>query len=302
MMVCQSAFAYDYYVNGIYYRKATQQLPGGGCGETYLIVVNDDDPNTYSGDVVIPETEIINGESLRVRYIGSEAFYGCVNLTSVTLPNTIVNIGFHSFADCHLLEVIDIPASIQQINSNAFSNCYELDHIFIHSTEPFFLWDDAFAECPFIEVIDLPAGMVQINSFAFSYCPRLDYIFIHDTEPFFLWDDALANINDHVNIVVPCNCIEAFEAAEEWQGIQLYDDCGNVGIGEAKAVAFDVYPNPVSGALTIEAEGLVTISDEMGRVVRSLFVDDKQTIDLQGLSSGLYFVKVGTEVKKVMVK
>ena len=35
MMVCQSAFAYDYYVNGIYYRKVTQQLPGGGCGETY---------------------------------------------------------------------------------------------------------------------------------------------------------------------------------------------------------------------------------------------------------------------------
>ena len=31
MMICQSAFAYDYYVNGIYYRKVTQQLPGGAC-------------------------------------------------------------------------------------------------------------------------------------------------------------------------------------------------------------------------------------------------------------------------------
>ena len=255
MMVCQSAFAYDYYVNGIYYRKATQQLPGGGCGETYLIVVNDDDPNTYSGDVVIPETEIINGESLRVRYIGSEAFYGCVNLTSVTLPNTSVNSGFHSCADCHLLEVIDIPASIQQINSNAFSYCYELDYIFIHTNQPFFLWDDAFAD-----------------------------------------------INDHVHIVVPCNCIEVFEAAEEWQGIQLYDDCGNVGIVENKTATMDVYPNPASETLTIEAEGFVTISDEMGRVVRTLFVDNKQTIDLQGLASGLYLVKAGTEVKKVMVK
>ena len=255
MMICQSAFAYDYIVNGIYYRKATQQLPGGGCGETYLIVVNNDYPNTYSGDVVVPETEIINGETLRVRYIGSEAFYGCVDLTSITLPSTIVNIGFHSFADCQRLEYIDLPAGMQQINSNAFSNCYELDHIFIHATEPFFLWDDAFAD-----------------------------------------------INDHVQIVVPCNCIEVFEAAEEWQGIQLYDDCGHVGVGEAKTVAFEVYPNPVSETLTIEAEGLVTISDEMGRVVRTLFVDDKQTIDLQGLSSGIYFVKAGTEVKKVLVK
>ena len=254
-MICQNAFAYDYHVNGIYYRKATQQLPGGGCGETFLIVVNDDYENTYSGDVIVPEQETINGETYLVLYIGSEAFYGCINLTSITMPNTIVNIGFHSFARCPLLESIDIPVFIQQINSNAF-----------------------------------------------SYCDELDHIFIHDTEPFFLWDDAFADINDHVHIVVPCNCIEAFEAAEEWQGIQLYDDCGHVGLGEAKTVALNVYPNPVSESLTIEAEGLVTISDEMGRVVRSLFVDDKQIIDLQGLSSGLYFVKVGTEVKKVMVK
>ena len=254
-MICQSAFAYDYHVNGIYYRKATQQLPGGGCGETYLIVVNDDEPNTYSGDVVVPETEVINGESLRVRYIGSEAFYGCTNLTSVTLTNNIVNIGFHSFADCPLLEVIDIPSSVQQINSNAFSNCEELDYIFIHSNVPFFLWDDAFAD-----------------------------------------------INDHVHIVVPCNCIEAFEASEEWQGIQLYDDCGNVGIGETETATIAVYPNPASQTLTIEADGLVTITDETGRVVRTLFVDNKKTIDLQGLSSGFYFVKSGTEVKKVLVK
>jgi hypothetical protein len=255
VMCCQSAFAYDYYVNGIYYRKATQQLPGGGCGETYLIVVNDDDPNTYSGDVVIPETETINDEIYRVRYIGSEAFYGCVNLTSVTLPNTIVNIGFHSFADCPLLEVIDIPA-----------------------------------------------GMVQINSNAFSYCKELDYIFIHDTEPFFLWDDAFAEINDHVHIVVPCNCIEAFEAAEEWQGIQLFDDCGHVGVGETKMVTLDVYPNPASSTLTIEADGLVTIIDEMGRVVRTLFVKKEETISLDGLASGFYFVKAGDVVKKVLVK
>lgn len=168
MMLCQSAFAYDYYVNGVYYRKVTQQLPGGGCGETYLIVVNNDYANSYSGDILIPETETVNGEIYRVRYIGSEAFLSCVNLTSVTLSNNIVNIGYHSFA-----------------------------------------------ECPLLEVIDLPEGMAQINSNAFSSCPNLDYMYIHSTEPFFLWDDAFADINDHVQIVVPCNCIEAFEAAEE---------------------------------------------------------------------------------------
>ena len=255
MMVCQSAFAYDYYVNGIYYRKVTHQLPGGGCGETTLIVVNNDDPNTYSGDMVVPESETINGETYRVTYIGSEAFLGCVNLTSVTLPNTIVNIGFHAFANCNLLTSLDIPA-----------------------------------------------GIVQINSNAFSYCENLDYIYIHATEPFFLWDDAFSEINDHVHIVVPCNCIEAFEAAEEWEGIQLYDDCGHMGVGEAVTSTMNVFPNPASETLTIEAQGLVTIVDEMGRVARTLFVDNKQTVDLQGLSSGVYFVKAGNAVKKIFVR
>ena len=102
--------------------------------------------------------------------------------------------------------------------------------------------------------------------------------------------------------MVPCNCIEAFEAAEEWQGIQLYDDCGNVGIEETEAVAMNVYPNPTSGTFTIEAEGLVTILDEKGQVVRSLFVNGKENIHIQDLSSGLYFVKAGNEVKKVLVK
>jgi len=105
-----------------------------------------------------------------------------------------------------------------------------------------------------------------------------------------------------VHIVVPCNCIEAFEAAEEWQGILLYDDCGNVGIEEAEIVTMNVYPNPASETLTIEAEGPVTIIDEMGRVVKTLFVKRKETINLDGLSSGFYFVKAGDEVKKVLVK
>ena len=144
--------------------------------------------------------------------------------------------------------------------------------------------------------------MKQINSNAFSNCDELDYIFIHDTEPFFLWDDAFADINDHVHIVVPCNCIEAFEAAEEWQGIQLYDDCGHVGIGEAEAVIMNVYPNPASETLTIEADGPVTIIDETGSVVRTLFVNRKETLSLEGLSSGFYFVKVGNVVKKIIVK
>ena len=79
-------------------------------------------------------------------------------------------------------------------------------------------------------------------------------------------------------------------------------DVLTIEVGENESATVNIYPNPATETLTIEAEGLVTIVDEMGRVVRTLFVDNKQTIDLQGLPGGLYFVKAGTEVKKVLVK
>jgi len=64
----------------------------------------------------------------------------------------------------------------------------------------------------------------------------------------------------------------------------------------------NVYPNPASETLTIEAEGPVTIFDALGCVVKTLFVKRKETISLEGLSSGFYFVKAGDEVKKIVVK
>lgn len=99
-----------------------------------------------------------------------------------------------------------------------------------------------------------------------------------------------------------CNCIEAFEAAEEWQGILLYDDCGHVGIEETEKVTLDVYPNPASETLTIEADGPVTIFDALGCAVKTLFVNRKETIVLENLSRGIYFVKAGDVVRKIIVE
>lgn len=54
--------------------------------------------------------------------------------------------------------------------------------------------------------------------------------------------------------------------------------------------------------LIVEGEGSVLLVDQNGRIVRQLMVNGKENISLQGLSSGVYFVKVGETVKKVLVK
>ena len=53
--------------------------------------------NDYSGEVVIPESVEHEGAAYSVTSIGQKAFYICVGLTSVTIPNSVTSIGDHAF-------------------------------------------------------------------------------------------------------------------------------------------------------------------------------------------------------------
>ena len=54
----------------------------------------------YTGVVSIPETVTYNGLNYDVTKIGSNAFYFCSDLTSVTIPNSVTNIGNSAFIGC----------------------------------------------------------------------------------------------------------------------------------------------------------------------------------------------------------
>ena len=60
----------------------------------------------------------------------------------------------------------------------------------------------------------------------------------------------------------------------------------------------EVYPNPVANTINVERRGssdanaIVQVTDVSGRVLRSVSVtEDKTTIDLSGLSSGVYLIR-----------
>ena len=49
--------------------------------------------NGYSGDIVIPENVIYNNVTYKVTSLFSSSFYGCKNLTSISLPSTLTSLG-----------------------------------------------------------------------------------------------------------------------------------------------------------------------------------------------------------------
>ena len=84
-----SASAYVVMCDGIYYDIV---------GNTANVTRSD---NNYSGNIIIPESITINGINYNVTSIGEEAFIYCYNLTSVTIPNSVISIGHYAFSSCN---------------------------------------------------------------------------------------------------------------------------------------------------------------------------------------------------------
>ncbi len=63
--------------------------------------------------------------------IGSYAFLDCSSLTSITIPGSVTSIGEGAFSGCSGLTSITIPNSVTGIGSSAFSGCSSLESITI---------------------------------------------------------------------------------------------------------------------------------------------------------------------------
>ncbi len=86
----------------------------------------------YSGDIVIPEKVYYNAY-YTVNRIFSYAFCYDREVTSVTIPNTVKEIGINAFLDCKGLKTLTIPASVTKLETDPFGTCL-LDSLTIECT------------------------------------------------------------------------------------------------------------------------------------------------------------------------
>lgn len=83
-------------------------------------------------------------------------------ITSITIPNTIVEIANNSFYNCTDLREVDIPedSALETIGRNAFSGCLSLENIY------------------------LPSGVSSIGESAFNNCASIDFEVASDNETY----------------------------------------------------------------------------------------------------------------------
>ena len=152
IMLVGQAWAYDFQSGDLYYNITSnstvevtyQEYSGlGYCGDNYsdLIAVN------------VPESVTYSNKVYRVTSIDAGTFSGCDKLESVTLPNTIKNIGAYAFDGWagSKLKSINIPNSVTTIGKGAFRN------------------NDVMTS------LTIPNSVISIGEGAFLGCDNLEY-------------------------------------------------------------------------------------------------------------------------------
>ena len=141
--------------------------------------------------ITLPET---------VTSIGDHAFHACERLTNISLSDNVTSIGYSAFSYCSRLTSIMLPNSLISIDSNAFSDCDNLTSVIIPAGV-MYIGDSVFRDSPNVNLL------VQENSYAHKYAKdsNLEYQLMATPKP--SSHLRVANLNQSECYIIP-NSIE----------------------------------------------------------------------------------------------
>ena len=128
-----------------------------------LMSVSELDGSPISGSIIVPDyfydSENYDG-SYPLKIICESAFYDCREMTSVKIPNSVIEIWDYAFAYCSSLTSVTIPDSVTYIGSYVFEGCSSLTSIVMEGDCNIddYLIDRAFSGVPASCVVYVPEG------------------------------------------------------------------------------------------------------------------------------------------------
>jgi len=281
----------------------------------------------YSEDIVVVIIET------GVTTVGNYAFYRCLNLPSITLPNSLTSIGDFAFQYCTNLMSVTFPKNIISFGYGAFANCTNLalisnlNPIPINIENYWVFYQTNQSACtlkvPRVSVSTynntevwkefyISAGdynvQVRANNNGHGYAVGSELYLINATATvsatafygcrFASWtkDGMVVSTDNPYRFTV----IEDVELVANF----VHD----VGIIETWQTAFiQVYPNPTTGKLRIDNGQLiianVEIFDVYGRKLsfhHLITSSSHHLINISHLPAGIYFLKINNQTVKVV--
>lgn len=108
-----------------------------------------------------------------IKEIGGFVFDGCTNLKSITLPPNLIDMWQYALTRM-TIETIDIPGSLKAIIPFTFNECKSLKTVTINEgTKEINGW--AFKDCTALTDVYLPKSFIKIHEDAFKGCGEITF-------------------------------------------------------------------------------------------------------------------------------
>ncbi|MBR4829099.1 MAG: leucine-rich repeat domain-containing protein [Muribaculaceae bacterium] len=244
----------------------------------------------FTGSLTIPNS---------VRAIHYAAFYGCTGFTgSLTIGNALTRIEAGAFYNCKGFSSLIIGDAVQSIGTSAFWGCTGFTGPLtipnsVNSIEP-----NAFHNCSgFNGTLTLGNAVESVGGRAFYHCSGFtDVVSLATTPPVFSFEEVFEGCSC-TTLTVPCHCIPAYQNSE-WHDYftTIIEDCNLVPELDEKMA--NVYPNPTSGTLHIEAENIEAISlyNLLGeKLFETSANGNSYEYDFSPYEAGCYVVRIQTD-------
>ena len=224
-----SMSAYDFKSGNFYYNITSSNT---------IEVTNGD--TKYSGNVVIPSSVTYNDITYAVTSIGGNAFYNCISLTSVTIPNSVTSIGSYAFIYCTSLTSVTIPSSVTSIGDWAFSGTpwwnnlpqgeYYAGKVFLKYKSvsgvtsvvikegTTAIYPDAFRDCSSLTSVTIPNSVMSIGGYAFYNCSSLTSVTIPNSVTS-IGRNAFYNCSSLTSVTIPNSVMSIGSDAFNYTGI-----------------------------------------------------------------------------------
>ena len=113
-----------------------------------------------------------------ISHIGANAFKGCYNVASASIPSTVSKIGDSAFYGCKKLTAVEIPSSVSSIGKSVFGYCESLANVELPSNV-YSYGTGMFEGCKSLKSFTIPANWQSVPAAMFKGCSSLKEITIH---------------------------------------------------------------------------------------------------------------------------
>lgn len=120
--------AINFTVDGIYYYTIDDERVSVKVDYYYDQTAQKIVYRYYTGNLTIPSSVTYQEKTYKVTRVD---LWGCSELTSISLPSTLEEIGEGGFSDCSQLTQITLPESLKKIGGFAFQSCDNIKEITI---------------------------------------------------------------------------------------------------------------------------------------------------------------------------